>query len=92
VARLYYDAAIDAYLSPHVLIAGSVFAATLAACVRAGTPAAAAFDALLDEAVWLESRPHWAAALDVEAVLREATLLLGLGPLASAPETPEPPA
>jgi len=78
VARLYYDAAIDAYLSPHVLIAGSVFAATLAACVRAGAPAADAFNALLDEAVWLEGRPRAAAALDVDAVLHEARRLLGL--------------
>jgi len=91
VSRLRYDPAIDAFLGSRLLVAGSVFAATLEACVRAGASAEAAYDALLDEAVWLDGRPAAEPPLNVEAVLHEASLLLGFGP-AGPSEFTEPPA
>lgn len=89
MARLRYDPAIDAFLGSRLLVAGSVFAATLAACVRAGASAEAAFEALLDEAIWLDGRPAAEPALNIDAVLHEAALLLGFG---STPELNDPPA
>jgi hypothetical protein len=80
---------VDAYLSPRLLVAGSVFAARVAACVRAGAAPVDAFDALLDESVWLEGRPCVTALLDVEAALEEAAALLGSGFLASVPANAE---
>ncbi len=91
MARLRYDPAIDAFLGSRLLVAGSVFAATLEACVRAGASAEAAFDALLDEAIWLDGRPLADVSLNVDAVLQEASLLLGFG-AAGPSEFTEPPA
>lgn len=91
MSRLRYDPEIDAFLGSRLLVAGSVFAATLAACVRAGTSASAAFDALLDEAVWLDGRLGAEPSLNADAVLREAAALLGFGAAGAAADSTDSP-